>query len=142
MKNNTNPLLVMALSALSAGILISCVKPADDKPATDNDRPKVVEENSATTETTGAAASASANITPVEISAETEETYLTHVADDLIIPAYADAAQHSASLHKLAKKHCQQASVSGIELQELRDQWLVLAQAWASAEMINFGPAT
>ena len=142
MKSNTNPLLVMALSALSAGILISCVKPADDKPATDNDRPKVVEENSATTETTGAAVSASADITPVEISAETEETYLTHVADDLIIPAYADAAQHSASLHKLAKKHCQQAPVSGIELQELRNQWLVLAQAWASAEMINFGPAT
>ena len=115
MKNNTNPLLVMALSALSAGILISCVKPADDKPAMTTTA-KSGRENSATTETTGAAASASTDITPVEISAETKKTYLTHVADDLIIPAYADAAQHSASLHKLAKKHCQQAPVSG-ELQ-------------------------
>ncbi|MGM8886078.1 imelysin family protein [Psychrobacter sp. 1U2] len=141
-KNKANPALVMVLSALSAGLLISCVKPADEKQATDNDSQKVVEENSATADATDANASSTAAVIPVEISAETEKTYLTHVADDLIIPAYADAAKQSTLLHELATKHCQQAPVSGIELQVLRDQWLVLARAWASAEMINFGPAS
>jgi len=141
-KNKANPTLVMVLSALSAGLLISCIKPADEKQATDNDSPKVVEENSATTDTTDANASATAAIVPVNISVETEKTYLTHVADDLIIPAYANAAKQSAILHDLAQKHCKSAPVSGEALQQLRDQWLVLAQAWAEAEMINFGPAS
>ena len=48
----------------------------------------------------------------------------------------------SALLHDLAQKQCQQVPVSGDKLQALRAQWLVLAQAWASAEMVNFGPAT
>ncbi|MGM8870951.1 imelysin family protein [Psychrobacter sp. 2Y5] len=141
-KNKANPTLVMVLSALSAGLLISCVKPADEKQATDNDSQKVVEENSATADTTDANAIVTAAIVPVNISVETEKTYLTHVADDLIIPAYANAAKQSAILHDLAQKHCKSAPVSGEALQQLRDQWLVLAQAWAEAEMINFGPAS
>ena len=135
-----NPALAMALSALSAGILISCVKPADESKAPEVDS-QVAKESATSTATTEKDNSAD-KITAVDISADTEKTYLTHVANDIVIPAYADAAKQSDLLHDLAQKHCQQAPVSGDALKELRDQWLVLAQAWASAEMINFGPAT
>ena len=137
-----NHALAMALSALSAGLLISCVKPADDNKASEADSQKVVQDKAAST-SAAEDSSASANpVTAVEISADTEKTYLAHVANDIVIPAYADAARQSDLLHDLAQKHCQQVPVSGDDLQALRDQWLVLAQAWAGAEMINFGPAT
>ena len=132
-----NHALMMALSALSAGLLISCVKPVDDNQTADVESQKV-----ASTSETKANAEQNIAVTPVTISADTAKTYLTHVANNIIIPAYADAAKQSAMLHDLAQKHCQSTPVSGDELQALRDQWLVLAQAWASAEIINFGPAT
>ncbi|WP_201544504.1 imelysin family protein [Psychrobacter immobilis] len=135
-----NPALAMALSALSAGILISCVKPADESKAPEVDRQ--VAQESATSKATTEKDNSADKVTAVDISADTEKTYLTHVANDIVIPAYADAAKQSDLLHELAQKHCQQAPVSGDELQALRDQWLVLAQAWAGAEMVNFGPAT
>ena len=135
-----NPALAMVLSALSAGILISCVKPADESKAPEVDS-QVAQESSTSTATTEKDNSAD-KITAVDISADTEKTYLTHVANDIVIPAYADAAKQSDLLHELAQKSCQQAPVSGDALKELRDQWLVLAQAWAGAEMVNFGPAT
>ena len=135
-----NHALAMALSALSAGILISCVKPADESKAPEVDS-QVAQESATSTATTEKDNSAD-KITAVDISADTEKTYLTHVANDIVIPAYADAAKQSDLLHELAQKHCQQAPVSGDALKELRDQWLVLAQAWAGAEMVNFGPAT
>lgn len=135
-----NHALAMALSALSAGILISCVKPADESKAPEVD--SQVTQESATSTATAEKDSSTDKIIAVDISADTEKTYLTHVANDIVIPAYADAAKQSDLLHELAQKHCQQAPVSGGELQALRDQWLVLAQAWAGAEMINFGPAT
>ena len=141
-----NHALAMALSALSAGILISCVKPADDNKAAEVD--SQVAQDSAELKT-GENAAVDGNtdknvekIVAVDISAETEKTYLSHVANEIVIPAYADAAKQSDLLQELAQKHCQQAPVSGDDLQALRDQWLVLAQAWASAEMVNFGPAT
>ncbi len=134
-----NPALAMALSALSAGILISCVKPAEESKAPDNDSQEVARQQATVASENTSVAE---QITPVAISAETEATYLTHVANEIVIPAYANAAKQSTILHDLAQKYCQQAPVNGAELQALRDQWLVLAQAWASAEMINFGPAT
>ncbi|HCN17248.1 MULTISPECIES: imelysin family protein [Psychrobacter] len=137
-----NHALAMALSALSAGLLISCVKPADESKAPDVDSQKVAQDSATSASATEGAGETIAQITAVDISAETEQTYLTHVANDIVIPAYADVAKQSDALHDLAQKHCQKAPVSGEELQALRDQWLVLAQAWASAEMINFGPAT
>jgi|TARA_R110002020_G_scaffold8438_16_gene33900 uncharacterized protein len=137
-----NHALAMALSALSAGLLISCVKPADESKAPDVDSQKVAQDSATSASATEGAGGTIAQITAVDISAETEQTYLTHVANDIVIPAYADVAKQSDALHDLAQKHCQKAPVSGEELQALRDQWLVLAQAWASAEMINFGPAT
>ena len=141
-----NHALAMALSALSAGILISCVKPADDNKAAEVDS-QVAQDSAAPKTGENAAVDGSADqnaekIVAVDISAETEKTYLTHVANEIVIPAYADAAKQSDLLHDLAQKHCQKTPVSGDELQALRDQWLVLAQAWASAEMVNFGPAT
>ena len=135
-----NHALAMALSALSAGILISCVKPADETKAPEVD--SQVTQDSATSTATAEKDNSTDKIIAVDISADTEKTYLTHVANDIVIPAYADAAKQSDLLHELAQKHCQHAPVSGNELQALRAQWLVLAQAWAGAEMINFGPAT
>ena len=135
-----NPALAMALSALSAGILISCVKPAEENKVPEVD--SQVAQESATSTTTDEKDNNAEKISAVDISPDTEKTYLTHVANDIVIPAYADAAKQSDLLHDLAKKSCQQAPVSGDALKELRDQWLVLAQAWASAEMVNFGPAT
>ncbi len=128
---------MMALSALSAGLLISCVKPVDENQTADIESQEV-----ALASASKADAEQNIAVTPVAISADTAKTYLTHVADNIVIPAYADAAKQSAMLHDLAQQYCQQAPVSGDELQALRDQWLVLAQAWASAEMINFGPVT
>lgn len=136
-----NPAVAMALSALSAGLLISCVKPADENKAPDSEGQEVAQD-SAATPSVDDKNNSTERIAAVDISAETEKTYLTHVAGDFVIPAYADAARQSELLHGLAQKHCQSDAVSGDELQALRDQWLVLAQAWARAEMINFGPAT
>ena len=137
-----NHALAMALSALSAGLLISCVKPADENKAAEVDSQTVAPDNAASNSTAATDSASAEQIVAIDISADTEKTYLTHVAKDIVIPAYADAVKQSDLLHDLAQKHCQQAPVSGDELQALRAQWLVLAQAWASAEMINFGPAT
>lgn len=135
-----NPALAMALSALSAGILISCVKPAEENKAPEVDS-QVAQDKTATTSADDNNGSA-VKVTAVDVSAETGKTYLSHVAKDIVIPVYTDVTKQSSLLQDLAQKHCQQAPVSGEELKELRDQWLVLAQAWASAEMVNFGPAT
>ncbi|MGB6927103.1 imelysin family protein [Psychrobacter sp.] len=137
-----NHALAMALSALSAGLLISCVKPADDNKTADVDSQKVVQDNASTDSSVENSKESTEQIVAVDISPETAKTYLTHVADDIVIPAYADAAKQSDLLNELAQKHCTQAPVNGDELQALRAQWLVLAQAWSSAEMVNFGPAT
>ena len=137
-----NHALAMALSALSAGLLISCVKPADDNQAAEVDNQEVVQDSTATNSAVEDSSDSIEQVTAVDISPETAQTYLTHVAEEIVIPAYADAARQSDLLNELAQKHCQQAPVNGSELQALRDQWLVLAQAWAKAEMINFGPAT
>ena len=137
-----NHALAMALSALSAGLLISCVKPADDNKSSEVDSQEVAQNNSTADSSVESSKESTEQIVAVDISPETQKTYLTHVADDIVIPAYADAAKQSDLLNELAQKHCQQAPVSGAELQALRAQWLVLAQAWSSAEMINFGPAT
>lgn len=133
-----NHALAMALSALSAGFLISCVKPADENKPPEIDSQKVAQDSAISASSVKGTGDNAVQITAVDISADTERTYLTYVANDIVIPAYADAAKQSDILHNLAKKHCQKAAVSGDELQALRKQWLVLAQAWASAEMVNF----
>ena len=133
--------LMMALSVLSAGLLISCVKPVDENQSADVEN-QVVASDTATTKQDDTVNNEAIAITPIDISADTQKNYLTHVADNIVVPAYTDAARQSAILHELAQQHCQQAPVHGAQLQALREQWLNLAQAWAVAEMINFGPAT
>ena len=133
--------LMMALSALSAGFLISCVTPVDENQSADVEN-QVVASDTATTKQDDTVNNEAIAITPIDISADTQKNYLTHVADNIVVPAYTDAARQSAILHELAQQHCQQAPVHGAQLQALREQWLNLAQAWAVAEMINFGPAT
>ncbi len=133
--------LAMAISALSAGLLVSCVKPNDNQ-AADSEQQKVSDNKAETQKATANADTEAVKITPVEISADTKKTYLTHVADDIVIPAYAKSAEQSLRLHDLAQTHCQSAPVSGEKLDELRAAWLELAKSWSAAEMINFGPAT
>ena len=143
--------IAMVLSAISAGVLIGCTKPSDEPNSTGVEPTQ--NEASSTEPTTPAQSASNASEStnnsttpstsaPVTVSAETQQTYLTHVAEDLIIPAYHDAVVQSDMLNTLAKKHCATGSVQGTPLMELRGQWIKLAQAWASAEMINFGPAT
>ncbi|GAA0317176.1 imelysin family protein [Psychrobacter aestuarii] len=136
-----NHALMMALSALSAGFLISCAKPAE-KPEKNADAQADSQNVDTKTDTSAATADSQPTIQAADISPEAEAAYLKHVANDLVIPAYADAAKQSEALNTLAQKHCQSAPVSGEALEALRAQWLVLAQAWANAEMIHFGPAT
>lgn len=135
--------IAMAISALSAGLLISCAKPTDDAVNTDAAAKEGdVSNELAAQQSPATEANSTSKITPVTISAAAQKTYLTHVADDIVVPAYGDAAAQSQTLHDLAKKHCASAQVQEQPLTELREQWLKLAQAWARAEMINFGPAT
>ncbi|MDO5769075.1 MAG: imelysin family protein [Psychrobacter sp.] len=147
--------IAMALSALSAGLLISCAKPNNDT-ANQNATSKEARPQQANPQETGneanheevstqsqdAAANNSKATEVSSISAEAQSAYLTHVAKDIVIPAYHDAVKQSEMLNTLAKKHCATGAVQGEPLLELRGQWIKLAQAWAAAEMINFGPAT
>lgn len=138
-----NHALIMALSALSAGLLVSCVKPVDDNQTAEvANQERAADANSTSNEVANDSVEQTIAITPINISADTEKAYLTHVANNIVIPAYSDAAKQSDALHHLAHQYCEQAPVSGDKLQELRAQWLLLAQAWARAEMVNFGPAT
>lgn len=136
--------IAMALSALSAGFLISCTKPAEEGKTDNSAVDKSASSEGTVTEQakTNEAATDSASISAVTISADSQKAYLTHVADDIVIPAYHQAVTQSSALHDLAVAQCSKGDVSGEQLQALRAQWLKLAQAWASAEMINFGPAT
>ena len=136
--------IAMALSALSAGFLISCAKPADES-KTDNSTVDKADtnENSAAHNTGSESVKTDAGgISAVKISPEAQKAYLTHVANEIVIPAYQDAVNQSNALHDMAVDHCSKGEVKGEQLQALRAQWLKLAQAWAAAEMINFGPAT
>ena len=70
-----NPALAMALSALSAGILISCVKPAEENKAPEVDS-QVAQDKTATTSADDNNGSA-VKVTAVDVSAETGKTYLS-----------------------------------------------------------------
>ena len=142
-------LAAMVLSALSAGFLISCAKTndtqANEEASASSQKDAAANADSTATETTTAETASNASVNkPQAIALEPEavQSYLQSVVDQQIIPAYAQATKQSQSLHKLASEQCQQAPLQGAKLQQLREQWLLLAQAWATAEMVNFGPAT
>ena len=142
-------LAAMVLSALSAGFLISCAKTNDTQTneeatsASQEDGTPTTAENAATqTAAAQDANSDTSKIQAITLQPEALQSYLQHVVDQQIIPAYTQVTQQSQALHKMATEQCQQAPLQGDKLQKLREQWLLLAQAWATAEMVNFGPAT
>ncbi|WP_261862931.1 hypothetical protein [Psychrobacter sp. JCM 18900] len=63
-----NHALAMALSALSAGLLISCVKPADDNKTADVDSQKVVQDSAATDSSVENSKASTEQIVAVDIS--------------------------------------------------------------------------
>lgn len=67
-----NPALAMALSALSAGILISCVKPAEENKVSEVD--SQVAQESATSTTPDKKDNNAEKISAVDISPDTEKT--------------------------------------------------------------------
>lgn len=127
-------LAAMMLSALSAGILISCSKPNEDAQNTTKEQEVTVKETNTTTN--------NADIQAVDIDPETLESYLTQVANGQILTAYQQVVKQSSDLNAMATQSCQnKAGISGDELLALRAQWLQLAKAWAEAEVVGFGPA-
>lgn len=135
-------LAAMVLSALSAGILISCTKPNEDAQATAKEQDVAAKE----TPTTPIANSNNTNngvtIKTINIDPNTAESYLTEVANNQILTAYQNVVKQSSALGSLATQSCQTGSaVSGEQLTALRAQWLELAKAWAQAEVVGFGPA-
>lgn len=135
-------LAAMVLSALSAGILISCTKPNEDTQTTNKEQDVAAKE----TPTAPTADSNNTNngvtIKTIDIDPNTAESYLTEVANNQIFTAYQNVVKQSSALGSLATQSCQTGSaVSGEQLTALRAQWLELAKAWAQAEVVGFGPA-
>ena len=130
-------LAAMVLSALSAGVLISCTKPNDEAKNQLNNQ----EVEAKKSQSEGGSKKAQP-IKAIEINSATAKSYLTHIANDQIISAYQNSLEQSRALSALASQNCQEASsVNGESLEELRAQWLELAKAWAQAEVVGFGPA-
>ncbi|PIE47287.1 MAG: peptidase M75 [Gammaproteobacteria bacterium] len=138
-------ILALTLSAISTGILISCAKPAqtDNNQTEATDGTKVTDNNTvATNEVKNSQQAEAIESQAINISPEQETAYLTHVANDMIVPTYNKAVAESQLFHNLVNEMCQSGVVSVEQIAELRRQWLVLATTWAKAEAINFGPAT
>lgn len=130
-------LAAMVLSALSAGVLISCTKPNDEAKNQLNNQ----EVETKKSQSEGGSKEAQP-IKAIEINSATAKSYLTHIANDQIISAYQNSLEQSRALSALASQNCQEASsVNGESLEALRAQWLELAKAWAQAEVVGFGPA-
>lgn len=58
--------------------------------------------------------------------------------DQLILPAYAEMNEESATLESMAADFAAAPDEAGLEA--LRSQWLATAKAWKHAEFFNFGP--
>ena len=135
-------LAAMVLSALSAGILISCTKPNEDAQATAKEQDVAAKETPTTPTANSNNTNNGVNIKTINIDPNTAESYLTEVANNQILTAYQNVVKQSSALGSLATQSCQTGSaVSGEQLTALRAQWLELAKAWAQAEVVGFGPA-
>lgn len=133
-------LAAMVLSALSAGILISCTKPNEDAQTTAKEQDIAAKETTRTANSNNT--NNGVNIKTIDIDPNTAESYLTEVANNQILTAYQNVVKQSSALGSLATQSCQTGSaVSGEQLTALRAQWLELAKAWAQAEVVGFGPA-
>ena len=135
-------LAAMVLSALSAGILISCTKPNEDTQTTAKEQGVAAKETPTTPTANSNNTNNGVNIKTIDIDPNTAESYLTEVANNQILTAYQNVVKQSSALGSLATQSCQTGSaVSGEQLTALRAQWLELAKAWAQAEVVGFGPA-
>ena len=135
-------LAAMVLSALSAGILISCTKPNEDAQATAKEQDVAAKETPTTPTANSNNTNNGVTIKTIDIDPNTAESYLTEVANNQILTAYQNVVKQSSALGSLATQSCQTGSaVSGEQLTALRAQWLELAKAWAQAEVVGFGPA-
>lgn len=135
-------LAAMVLSALSAGILISCTKPNEDAQATAKEQDVAAKETPTTPTANSNNTNNGVNIKTIDIDLNTAESYLTEVANNQILTSYQNVVKQSSALGSLATQSCQTGSaVSGEQLTALRAQWLELAKAWAQAEVVGFGPA-
>ena len=129
-------LAAMILSALSTGVLISCSKPNDDMQNT------VADSESKAKPASDASNSKTTQVQAIDIAPDTAAQYAKHVTDTQILTAYQDVVAQSQKLNELATKQCAlNTTIEAAELQQLQEQWLNLAKAWARAEIINFGPA-
>lgn len=135
-------LAAMVLSALSAGILISCTKPNEDTQTTNKEQDVAAKETPTTPTANSNNTNNGVTIKTIDIDPNTAESYLTEVANNQIFTAYQNVVKQSSALGSLATQSCQTGSaVSGEQLTALRAQWLELAKAWAQAEVVGFGPA-
>ncbi|WP_288775906.1 imelysin family protein [uncultured Psychrobacter sp.] len=135
-------LAAMVLSALSAGILISCTKPNEDAQTASKEQDVAAKEAPTTSTANSNSTNNGVNIKTIDIDPNTAESYLTEVANNQILTAYQNVVKQSSALGSLATQSCQTGSaVSGEQLTALRAQWLELAKAWAQAEVVGFGPA-
>lgn len=135
-------LAAMVLSALSAGILISCTKPNEDTQTTNKEQDVAAKETPTTPTANSNNTNNGVTIKTINIDPNTAESYLTEVANNQILTAYQNVVKQSSALGSLATQSCQTGSaVSGEQLTALRAQWLELAKAWAQAEVVGFGPA-
>lgn len=129
-------LAAMILSALSAGVLISCSKPNDDMQNT------VADSESKAKSASDSSNSKITQVQSIDIAPDAAAQYAKHVTDTQILTAYQDVVAQSQKLNELATKQCVlNTTIEAAELQQLQEQWLNLAKAWARAEIINFGPA-
>ena len=135
-------LAAMVLSALSAGILISCTKPNEDAQTAAKEQDVAAKETPTTPTANSNNTNNGVTIKTINIDPNTAESYLTEVANNQILTAYQNVVKQSSALGSLATQSCQTGSaVSGEQLTALRAQWLELAKAWAQAEVVGFGPA-
>ncbi|WP_019673453.1 imelysin family protein [Psychrobacter lutiphocae] len=138
-------LAAMVLSALSAGILISCSKPTDESQGTTKEQAATgdtVQDIQAQTDSADSSHGNAVKSQVIQVEDAQLKSYLSQVAQNQIIADYAQVLQHSQALNKLATDSCQAGSgADAQQLEALRQQWLDLASAWAQAEIVNFGPA-
>lgn len=140
---------VAFILSISAGMLVSCTKPNEANQTNASTQQTSAKQDTATVASQTNLKPATDKPVPTDKTESTytqadAQAYLQHVVTDIIVPTYQEAMVQSQTLHKQAVNVCQSKSgvVSAEQLQQLREQWLKLALAWAKAEVVNFGPAT
>lgn len=115
--------LAFAISAVSASLIIGCVRKTEEDTA-QTPPPSVQSDTDTHTDTATLSKSQSAYM------ADTKQS---------IVGRYKAAHAQSVDLQSFITQACQSGNVSNEEIQQLREQWLTLAKLWSKAEIVNFG---